>query len=196
MLRRHFLPAAFDPLGSYANSIRVQARTRAFLVLSHAEIEIYLEEWAKDIARTAETLWTTSKRVTTPLAFLLATVADRVGIPQTLQGSSKDSPQRLEDAATSLFEKYYKQIRDNHGIKEKNVLSLLAPLGVPATALGTTLLPDLDTLGTIRGKHAHGSARSVQSVLDPETEYNRIKDLLRELVVLDQWFVRCKRSTR
>ena len=56
-LRRQFLPTAFDPLGNYPKPLRVQAQTRAFLVLSHAELESFLEEWAKDIAQAAEGLW-------------------------------------------------------------------------------------------------------------------------------------------
>jgi hypothetical protein len=47
VLRDQFLPDVFDPLGVYPNPTRVQAHTRAFLVLSHAEIEAYLEDWAK-----------------------------------------------------------------------------------------------------------------------------------------------------
>src|SRR5450756_2042674 len=43
LLRRHFLPSGFDALGQYHRPTQVQSRTRAFLVLSHAEVESYLE---------------------------------------------------------------------------------------------------------------------------------------------------------
>jgi len=196
-LRKQFLPDPFDPLGVYPKSIRVQAHTRAFLVLSHAEIESYLEEWAKEIARASEVVWLSSGKITEPLAFLLATLAQRIEIPPTpLVTNWKDSPQRLAEASVKLFQKYYKQIKDNNGIKEKNVLALFAPLGVPATTLGSTLLPNLDSLGALRGTHAHHSAKAVQSVLDPETEYNRVIDLVDELLVLDQWAANYKRRIR
>jgi len=196
-LRNHFLPDPFDPIGVYADSMRVQAHTRAFLVLSHAEIESYLEEWAKEIARASEVVWSSYRKVTIPLAFLLSTLAEKIEVPLTLQGpKGKDSPQRLVEVSEKLFRKYYKRIKDNNGIKEKNVLSLFSPLGVPATALGSTLLPNLDNLGALRGIHAHQSAKAVQSVLDPQTEYNRITGLIDELVVLDQWLVNNKRRIR
>lgn len=196
-LRRHFLPDAFDPLGVYTNSARVQAQTRAFLVLSHAEIESYLEEWAKEIARASEVVWVSTGKVTKPLAFLLLTLAERIDIPMTLAGpKGKDSPQRFAEASVKLFDKYYKQIKDNNGIKERNVLALFAPLGIPATALGSTLLPNLDNLGSIRGTHAHLSAKAVQTVVDPETEYNRVTALVSELGVLDEWLVSYKRRIR
>jgi hypothetical protein len=180
-LRHQFLPEPFAPLGVYPNSARVQAHTRAFLVLSHAEIESYLEGWAKDIARAAETRWTSSNKVTKPLAYLLATLAERI------EPKAKDSPQKLADASLRLFQKYYKVIKDNNGVKEANVLTLFAPLGIPASALGATLLPSLDSLGSLRGSHAHGSAKAVASVLDPETEFTRVTDLVTELGSLDDW---------
>src|SRR5262245_50820390 len=118
-LRKQFLPEPFEPLGVYPDSARVQAHTRAFLVLSHAEIESYLEGWAKEIARAAENAWTASSRVTKPLAYLLATLAERIEVPITVVGpKAKDSPQKLADASVKLFQKYYKVIKDNNGLKE------------------------------------------------------------------------------
>jgi hypothetical protein len=196
-LRKQFLPDPFDPLGDYANQGRVQAHTRAFLVLSHAEVESYLEEWAKEIARASEVIWQSSSKITTPLAFLLGTTAERISLPNTLQVSNaKDVRQRLADGTVKLFQKYYKQIKDNNGVKEKNVLALFGPLGVPSAALGSTLLPNLDTLGAIRGTHAHHSAKAVQSPLDPETEHKRITALLADLVSFDEWLVVYKRGIR
>jgi hypothetical protein len=196
-LRREFLPDQFDPLGIYANPARVQSHARAFLVLCHAEIESYLEEWAKDIGRASEIVWNSSKRFSKPFVFLLMTLGKRLEVPTKLAvGSAKDTPQRLTDAAVVLYTEYYTRIRNNHGIKERNVLDLFGPIGVPATALGSTLLPNLDTLGSLRGEHAHHSARAIQSVLDPETEYKRVDALINELLVLDEWLGKCKRQIR
>jgi hypothetical protein len=184
-------------LGQYRDSTRVQAHTRAFLVLSHAEIESYLEGWAKDVAQAAEVVWTSSGRVTLPLVFLLTTLGAKVQVPATLQGSnSKDMPQRLADASVKMFQEYYTLIKNNHGVKEKNVLNLFGPLGVPSTALGSTLLPNLDSIGELRGTHAHHSAKVVKTVLDPETEFNRVEKLVNELVVLDRWLIAYRRTAR
>ena len=196
-LRKHFLPDPFDALGVYPNAVRVQAHTRAFVVLSHAEVESYLEGWAKEIARTSERVWASSSKVTKPLAFLLATLAERIEIPVTLAGpKARDSAQRLADVSVKLFQKYYKMIKDNNGIKEKNVLALFGPLGISAAALGSTLLPNLDSLGSIRGTHAHESAKAVPSVLDPETEYKRVVALVKELEILDEWLAKYKNTIR
>jgi hypothetical protein len=196
-LRKYFLPEPFDPLGVYPLTLRVQAHTRGFLVLCHAEIESYFEEWAKEIARASQVVWTSSRRVTPPLAFLLVTYSERLAVPNTLVGpKAKDSPQLLADLSVDLFNKYYKHIRDNHGIKEKNVLNLFSPLGLPAAALGSSLPPNLDYLGELRGKHAHHSAKAVVSVLDPETEYKRVMGIVSDLILLDEWLLKYRRRIR
>lgn len=196
-LRKHFLPNPFDPLGRYSDQSRSHAHTRAFLVLSHAEVETYFEDWAKEIARACEVVWTSSGKITEPLGFLLSTLSERVEIPMTLAGPRvKDSRQRLTDASVKLFQRYYKLIKDNNGIKERNVLGLFSPLGIPAVAFGPTLLPNLDSLGELRGEHAHQSARAVQTVLDPETEYNRIVTLVDDLKTLDDWLAKYKSRIR
>jgi hypothetical protein len=196
-LRKHFLPEPFDPLGNYRHASQVQAHTRGFLVLCHAEIESYFEEWAKEIVRASEVVWTSSGRVTAPLGFLLVTYAERLDVPTTLVGpNTKDSPQLLADLSVKLFNKFYKQIKDNHGVKEKNVLNLFAPLGLPAVALGSSLPPSLDYFGELRGTHAHHSAQAVVSVLDPETEYKRVMAIVSDLVLFDEWLLEYRRRIR
>lgn len=197
LLREQFLPDPFDPLGVYPNARRIQAHTRAFLVLSHAEIETYLEEWAKDIARAAEVVWTNSQRIVTPLAFLLSWSQERLTIPDAIgtSTSTTGSP-RLAEITKRLFPAYYKRIKDNDGVKEKNVLNLFAPLGISSGPLAGTLLPNLDALGTIRGTHAHHSVKAVTSVLDPETEYKRIIAVVTDLAPFEQWLVEYRRKIR
>lgn len=196
-LRAQFLPAVFDPLGQYSNPDHVQAHVRAFLLLAHAEVESFLEDWAKDIARAAERVWNGSGRATLPLVYLFSTHGERISVPDSgAVQSKKDMQQKLSEAAVKLFQTFYKHVNDNNGIKEANALSLLAPLGVPAAAFGATLLPNLSSFGALRGEHAHRAARAVTSVLDPETEFNRASDLCKDLEVLDEWLVAYKRGIR
>ena len=111
-LRIQFLPQAFHPLGNYPKLNYVQAQTRAFLVLSHAEIESYLEEWAKDIARKAEDLWAQKGRTSKPLLSLHACMGETVYPVETLNGASiKDPPTRLSDSLVKMFQGYYASIR-------------------------------------------------------------------------------------
>jgi len=185
-LRRQFLPRRFDPLGLYRNSIKVQLLARAFLVFSHAEIESFLEDWAKRIARSAEEQWQKKTNVTLPLASLLY-CSDQRWDEQKLLASpaSNGSSTQLSSDLVRVFHEYYQSVKDNHGIKERNVLNLFAPLGVLHADFGLTLLPNLDSLGVDRGLHAHQSAVAAITVIDPEIIYKRVLAIVGELVVLD-----------
>jgi hypothetical protein len=104
LLRKQFLPAAFDPLGNYKNPTLVQAHARAFLLLTHAEFESYLEASAKSIARASETVWTKSRRATPPLTHLwasLGTIQELPAAPTTTK--STDLPAALAKAVRSGF---------------------------------------------------------------------------------------------
>jgi hypothetical protein len=196
-LREHFLPDPFNRLGVYPNANRVRAHTRAFVVLSHAEIECYLEDWAKEIARSAEDVWASSGKITEPLAFLFAMLTDRLEVlPKAGGALGKDSLETLREASKKLFPRYYRRIKENNGIREKNVLALFGPLGVSTAGLGSTLLPNLDSLGTLRGTYAHESAKAVPTAPDPETEFARVGTVLNELVPLDESLQKCRRRIR
>lgn len=193
-LRKHFLPEVFDPLGSYSNSEEVQAHTRAFLVFCHAEIESFLEWWAKTIARKAELLWVNKRRVSAPLAHLVAASMNRLIVSET---SSNDPPStRFEACANSSFHQFYLKIKRNNGVKEPNCLQLFGALGIDASAFGATLLPSLDSLGQDRGEHAHHAARLIVTPLDPEIEFKRISDVLIELANFDAHLVGVRRTLR
>lgn len=160
-------------------------------------MESFFEDWAKDLARTCEKAWTTSGKVTKPLAYLYATQKGGKEIRTPLSNpAAKDITQVFDDTSKRLFQKYYKRIKDNNGIKESNVLSLFDPLGVPASAWGSTLLPNLDSFGELRGEHAHRSAKAVVNLLDPETEYKRVTALAAELQSFDEWLVAYKRGIK
>jgi hypothetical protein len=198
-LRSHFLPKTFSRIGVYQNAKRVQAHTRAFVVLSHAEIESYLEEWAKEIARRAEDLWILKGKLTEPLTFLVAALGKPLGVPTNISDRGvKDIRSRYEEASIKCLGEYYSKISENNGIKEHNVSQLFGPLGITAVAFSGDLLLKLESLGARRGTHAHRSARAaaVIHVLDPKTEYDFIGDLLKSLQAFDAWLVNYKRSIR
>jgi hypothetical protein len=195
-LRSQFLPDPFDPLGVYPKSANIQPRTRAFLVLSHAEVESYLEGWAKEIARASESVWDSGRRVTLPLAHLVSNWTERSS-PVSFSGTNpQDGPQRLDAVVKKVFQTFYKALKDNHGVKEKNVVDMFGPLGLPLTAISATLLPNLDAFGEARGTHAHHSARAVVTPLDPQTVHQLVSTVLNDLVTLDTWLVDYKRRIR
>lgn len=179
-LRKQLLPVQFDPLGRYPPAI--QTRTRAFLVLSHAAIESYLEEEPKRIVRKAEELWKNTGKIVRPIAFLLAHRAQALSSPS---GTANYCPEA--DIATVLppiLIEFYTLVRKNNGIKEHNVAELFFRIGIERSAFGTSLLPDLSSLGSDRGEHAHGGSRVVQ-YLDPEDTWDKVNGVVNDLEQLD-----------
>ena len=211
-LRLHFLPDPFDPVADYSASDRTQSLTRAFLVLCHAEVETYLEDCANDLLGACDKVWRKSKRIPSPLAFALALYCVRSGSEK--RGGNKrgekqisvpdkadakwtvDAPDALDRQLQSTLTDMHSRVKRNHGVKEANVLSLFYPLGTPFSAFGSTLLPNLNSFGALRGEHAHKSQRAVRSALDPETEYKRVVNLVEDLKSLDSWVVNAKRRIR
>jgi hypothetical protein len=166
-------------------------------VLSHAEFESFFEEWAKEIARKSEDTWKNGGRMTQPLAALMATSENNIPISERLSQAPQDEiTTQMNSFVQKRYEAYYRNIRDNHGIKEVNLMRLMTPLGIPGSAYGYTLIPSLNSFGSSRGLHGHNSARTVQNLLDPETEYNHAKSLTIDLKALDGWLIKYRQRIR
>ncbi|MDC6129325.1 HEPN domain-containing protein [Burkholderia gladioli] len=187
-IRRVFLPAAFDPSGTYPDQLLVHTHTRAFLLLSHAEIEHFLEVSAKAIARTAEDSWKLHGKFYKPTAFIAAAHSVRVPVNEKVAGTSKgDFGQVFSQSLLAAFAEFYKVIKENNGIKEHNFAKMFTPIGLSISDLSGTLLTRLDALGEKRGAEAHNSGKSVPVLLDPETEYKSVKELVADLELLDSF---------
>jgi hypothetical protein len=85
---------------------------------------------------------------------------------------------------------YFRLVReDNHGIRERNLLSLLLPIGIDHNSLDPTFLANMDSFGKLRGAAAHTSSRSgVRSAADPADEFNRVLSLMQGIQVIDERF--------
>ena len=177
-LGRELLPKKFDALGNYPNKVRTQ--TRAYIILSHAVVESYFESVAKKIARKSQVVFDNKKKITWPLAHLIAFSQNTIECKP-----DEDISLKMPTFVSNIFYDYYNTIKSNNGIKEANLDSLFIPLGLDKSLLGTTLVPQLDSFGVDRGQHAHNAAYFIQNTLDPLTENARITDLLIELEIFD-----------
>lgn len=194
-LRRHFLPKVFRPLGDYSRPTRVQAHTRAFIVLVHAEIESYLEDWSQEVTDTCETKWDTASRISKPLSCLLSASDQCLQLPTNqLEIQQEEMPARVHNVIKAVIRSHKKTIKKNNGIKETNLLSLFAPLGLPSIALGSTLIPNLNSYGALRGELVHKSQKAVARTLDVETEFNKAISLIADIEDLDKWLRNCRRG--
>ncbi|GJE54427.1 HEPN domain-containing protein [Methylobacterium thuringiense] len=193
-LRTHLLPAVFDPTGNYSDqSIFVKAL--AFRVLAHAEIEEFFEERVTEIAKTAWASWKEKCHVSATAMCLIAFSGREMKLPPDTYSAPGDNQKKIWPSlidvnhrlneAVSLF---IKQISiNNHGIREKNILGMLLPVGIDHKKIDDVFLTEIDDFGQQRGKAAHtSSAKFVQQGIDPKGEYDRLLKIVSLLLPLDE----------
>ena len=182
-LEKHFLPRSFNSTGSYTP--RQRDRTRAFQLLAHAEIESYLEDIVVETANAAFESWNESGRVTDPLV-ALATLdqSSRMAIPKS-QPSERErfltlQLRRIKDAFNGEAK------GRNNGIREKDVLRLLLPVGVSEDDLDPNWLHTIDAFGRDRGLTAHTTGTGIVNLPDPKDEQQSVKAILKGLSTIDE----------
>jgi HEPN superfamily RiboL-PSP-like protein len=186
-LRRHLLPAKFDPTGSYPD--RIHERARAFRLLIHAEFEAFIEDRVADILDARFAQWKQTRKTSRCLVSLAAYhegVQIRNDPTSLLQPPQKASPlleERMEKAKNSL--RYYIKSQNN-GVKEANLLRLLMPLGMESHEFDMTWLTTINSWATQRGEYAHKSWTKIQTLPDPYEELRMARLLLQGFKDLDQ----------
>jgi len=181
-LRRHALPAKFDETGSY--SARKIDRVRGFRVLAHAEIESCLEDLVGETVDAAYNAWWVDQRPRTTLVSLMAFCEREFPARKALgEGGGPDMRERVT-AAKDDFMRWVKV--GNHGIRERNVLKLLLPVGIREIEIESAWLATIDGFGNNRGTTAHQSAKKPQTIPDPKSELETVKAILKGLVPIDR----------
>lgn len=154
-LQNAFLPEEFSPTGEYADI--VYEHTRAYKVLTHAELEYYFEEAAKAIAQKALREWRSSNQVSKPLLALVAYYPGAFEpLPELSNGNHVQMD--LEQRISTSFTAYFSYVNsENHGIKEKNLIHLFLPIGIRIDELPHDLLISANNYGSMRGAIAHST---------------------------------------
>jgi RiboL-PSP-HEPN len=180
-LDRRFLPR-LSPTGSY--SAREYDRVRAYVVLVHAEIEAFVEELASDVLASSHKRWTTTKRSGRCIAALMMYNDRRVLLPTALSKQKRD--QTFDEMIRSAITAHGRMIaKENHGIKEANLLRVLLPIGVFESDFDPIWLGTISSFGSSRGVVAHTSASQVQTPPDPATTRAQVNDILVGLMDLE-----------
>lgn len=190
-LRGHLLPARFEPTGAY--SARVLDRARGYRLLAHAEIEACIEDLALDLVTKAYAAWELDRR---PRTCLLALVSFYEGkptpFPETLPAMlSRVTPGFMKDRIEKAKNAYARNVHENNGVKEKDFLRLLLPIGIQEHELDRTWLATVDSFGSVRGDTAHQSMRAQQPP-DPANELAIVRQIVIGLRELDERLTRLR----
>ncbi|MEU4348715.1 HEPN domain-containing protein [Streptomyces sp. NPDC023838] len=185
-LRRNLLPANFNSTGLYSD--RVHERTRAFRVLAHAEFEAYIEDRVIEVVHRAHLEWNRDGTIRPCLLALMSHRDSRLDIPDSLtelrdrNGAKYPTLKSRVEAAKRQYSTYVRT--NNNGIKERNLLLLLLPLGVTKEEIDTEWLNDTEVWATARGEVAHTSAK-MQIQVDPRVELSTVKNVLDGFKLID-----------
>lgn len=173
-LEGHFLPASFSLTGRYTR--RQRDHIKAFLLLIHAELESYFEDRARKLVANAHARYQ-SKGVCTPLLSRLL----------VYHCAAKDELSPVSPNSASKAVNYYlDHLEKNHGIKERNLLTIFLPLGIGHAELDAQLIAACNQLAQKRGQFAHASFKTHQQV-DPKAERDNIRlNILPELRNLEK----------
>lgn len=193
-LRKALLPSRFEPTGTYARPAVVRARAASFRVLTHAELESYFEDRVIEVAKAALSSWKSRELVSSVTLHLLGfSGREMTEPPDTLEPPGDNKRKiwpdliaidgRLDTAVNQFVQKV---TRDNHGIKEKNLMSMLLPIGFRSAKYDQLFLASLNQFGEDRGLVAHRSGTAyVTQAVDPKSELTKVKLLMTEVASID-----------
>jgi hypothetical protein len=170
-LAASLLPAD-RPFGGFTPA--EQDLIHSYVVLTHAELEYFLENLGKDVVTRAKrsSIVGPCAPVISRLIFLKSKSTGHISPP---------TQESIENACN-----YYDSIvENNHGLKARNVMRLFMPLGLTHKDFDTILLANLDAFGNLRGEFAHTSSRLTQGT-QPSSEKKKVDDILSDLSHLDQ----------
>jgi RiboL-PSP-HEPN len=190
-LEKQFLPK-IEPTGIYSD--QQISLTIAYRVLAHAEIEAYLEDRVRDVVIDVKKDWDDAGKTHRTLLSLVAFSGHMMEMPPdtlTPQKACKEVPKekiKISKKVDLAINSFMGVIKQNHGIKEANILALLLPIGIDSDDLDSALLATLNTFGEQRGLVAHSSATLYRTSQppDPATELNTVKQITKGLLQVDK----------
>jgi len=161
---------------------------RGFRLLAHAEIEAYLEDRARDVARGAVRQFQASGKPTIVIWSLISFQLVQSELNEDyLKNHYGGAIDHLDGVITRAYNRYEYVLLHNHGVRESNVLRMLLPIGFKPSDIDTTWLSTVDSFGSNRGETAHTSYKPTVLV-DPATEKTTVDQILGGLVSIDRVF--------
>jgi len=100
----------------------------------------------------------------------------------------------FEEELSKALESYKATVKDNHGIRSKNVFSLITPIGFKFSEIDPTLASNLGRLSDMRGEAAHRSAVSAKNLILPDSLSKMVIAIETDLAVLDGKLAKFRRT--
>jgi hypothetical protein len=143
---------------------------------------------ARQVLRKARQRWKADGQARPPLVAVIAFHESGFGGPATKLTVTKGKklPPTLDERVDTACKTYDEFVRkDNHGLRERNLLRVLLPIGVRESDLDPIWVGQMDTFGVMRGIIAHVAARAVRNPPDPVNAREQVARVMDGLADLD-----------
>lgn len=155
-----------------------QDKLKSFKILVHAEIEYYIENMVREVLSFIEKQWREKKKIHPSLLYLILFSSAK------FEGEKVLADLTNENRINKIIISFKDRIFNNNGIKEKDLMKLLVPLGINFKELDSTWLSTIDSYCKSRGDIAHQSY-SVYAQLDRDTEKKNVDHIIEGIKKLD-----------
>lgn len=128
---------------------------KAYILLSHAALEVYFEDTCLHAANEAVNKYKNAGSITKSLLGLVSSKVLRDVRTKSAKRLASDAVSNISVFSTEALTAYSKRVKDNNGIKGENIRALLVPVGVEPEIEEISAFNALNTFGTSRGDIAH-----------------------------------------
>lgn len=139
-------------------------RVRAFRLLAHAEMESCIEDLARNALIESMKRYRVDGKPRKPLVAVVAYFA-RGSLPKSHGEAHED----FESLVNRAVQSYVAALKSSNGVREKDLLGVLLPVGLTDRDLDPVWLAEMDSFGQGRGDVAHQSF-ATQRQPDPARE--------------------------
>jgi len=138
-----------------SSSLENQIKLRACISLIHAEIENYFEAIGLKSLEAFNNKKLNNK-VLNRVKYSLTIYNQR-----SFEGGQEDYITRISNSINS----YKSNVNQNNGIKEKDILKIILPIGYPYDEIDSTWITTLNSFGSLRGKLIHSSMSKIKNLI-------------------------------
>lgn len=180
-----FLPQQ-NPIGGYSE--KEALGINAYISLVHSEIENFIEAEVLQVCNLSVNQYETNGTINKVILGLLCFSGLTYEIPpesKHIQNIDKLSIENKIKKARDLFNNIVRT--KNNGIKEKNILSMLLPIGYSIDEIDDLFLTEMNDFGRQRGEIAHTSNIAIvtKNQIDPYVIKGRITSIVEQLEIIE-----------
>ena len=180
-----FLPPQ-NPMGTYNEQEALSIN--AYISLVHSEIENYLESEVLQVCDLSVNQYNSTGTINKVILGLLCfTGLPSIETPD-LKNCQKIEDYKIDNRVKKARDLFYNKVKTrNNGIKEKDILSLLLPIGYSLDSLDDLFLAEMNDFGKQRGEIAHTSNINIvtNNQIDPYSTKTRINEIIAQLEIIE-----------